>query len=59
MKETIIEKYAYAMANKQCEIIDGYCKLYIKKKPKYLPEFVYKYILKKVVVLANFEIVKE
>ena len=52
-KETL-EKYAYAVADKQAELIDQYCRMYIKKKPKYIPEFVYRFVLGKFIVIAYF-----
>lgn len=53
--EEVIQKHAYMIADQNAKTIDGYVQLYIRKRPKWLPEIVYKYILKQVLVLAFFK----
>jgi len=50
----VLSKHAELVATNRAKIIDGYCQLYIKKCPKWLPPALYKFILGKVVVLAFF-----
>ena len=37
------------------KLIDEYCFMHIKKKPKYIPTFLYNWMLKKVVILNRFK----
>lgn len=50
----IIEKYAEAIAFNRARLIDGYCQLHIRKRPWYLPAFLYRRIMKKLIVLNFF-----
>ena len=54
-QDDVIAKHAYMMADKQAQTINNYCKLYIKERPKWLPDFLYKWIIGKVLVLAMFQ----
>jgi len=49
-----IDSVAYMHASLVFKYREEYCLLYIKKKPKYIPEFVYKWIVSKIVHLAKF-----
>lgn len=53
--DDILQKHAEMIAGNQAKTIDGYVRLYVKKKPWYLPNKVYLYILSKVLVLAFFK----
>lgn len=50
----LIDSMAYMWSSQIFKFKEDYMLLYIKKKPKYIPNFMYKWILKKVVVLAEF-----
>ena len=50
----VIDSYAYLIASQMAKLRDEYVLIYIKKKPKYLPDFLYKWIVKKIVVIAEF-----
>lgn len=50
----VIEKHAEMISCNQARIIDGYVRLYVKKKPLWLPTQLYLYFLSKVLVLAYF-----
>jgi hypothetical protein len=54
-QDEIIAKHAYLIADKQAQTINSYCKLYIKTKPWWLPEVLYKWVIGKVLVLAHFK----
>jgi hypothetical protein len=51
----ILEKHAEMVAGNQARTIDGYVRLYLKKKPWYLSTKLYRYFLSKVLVLAYFK----
>lgn len=53
--DEILQKHAYMIAKERAEVIDGYAQLYIKERPQWLPESVYKWVLSKVLVLAYFK----
>ena len=53
--DEVLAKHAYMIADKQAQTINEYCKLYIRERPKWLPEFIYKWVLKQVLVLAYFK----
>lgn len=50
----MIDAYCYAFAAQEFKAREEYILMYIKKKPYYIPEFVYKWILGKLFVLAEF-----
>ena len=50
-----LEMVAEMRAIDGIKALDRYCELYIKKKPKYLPRFIYQFILNKLVVLGKYE----
>lgn len=54
-QDEIITKHAYAIADKQAQTINDYCKLYIRVCPVWMPERLYRFILGKVLVLARFQ----
>jgi hypothetical protein len=37
-----IDAYAYMIAADECRLIDSYCLMYLRKRPWWMPEFVYK-----------------
>ena len=49
-----LEGLAYKIAAEYAKLREDYVLLYIKKRPKWLPEIIYRWILGKVLVLANF-----
>lgn len=51
----IIDAYCYAFAAQEFKARGAYILMYIKKKPHYIPEFVYKWILGKLFVLSEFK----
>lgn len=50
----LIDDYVYLKAKEEAEIIDAYLLLHIKQRPWYIPEFIYKFILKKILVMNRF-----
>lgn len=50
-----IESYLYAKSIHQAETIDGYVNLHIKKRPKWLPNCVWQWLLKQLLVLEHFK----
>jgi len=50
----VMRKHAEYMANIEAETINAYYLLCIKKKPKYLPNFLWHFLIKRIIVLANF-----
>ena len=50
-----IDAYAYMIAMQMAKIREDYILLYIKKKPKYMPNFLYKWLIKSFVVVAEFK----
>jgi len=54
-----IESYIYAQSIIQAETIDGYVKMHIKEKSKWLPNFIYQFLLKKLLVMNNFIVLKK
>ena len=51
----VLEKHAEMIAGNQARTIDGYVRLYLKKKPWWLPSKLYRFLLSKVLVLAYFK----
>lgn len=51
-----VDSFAYLIAAQEAKLRDDYILLYVKKKPWYLPKSLYEWILRKVLVLANFKI---
>jgi len=51
----VLAKHAEMMAVNRARLIDGYCQLYIRKCPYWLPRCVYRFVLAKVLVLAFFK----
>lgn len=50
-----MEEHAYLVAQEQAKIMDGYIQVYIKKRPAWLPHFLYKFILTKVLAVNLFK----
>ena len=55
MEETIIEKYTKQMAENHAKKIDDNFWILIKKKPKWMPSFIYKAVIKELVTLQQFK----
>lgn len=53
--QDMVNTVAYAIASRYAKIQDDYFFIYIKKKPKYIPEFIYRWFLKRFVVLNYFK----
>jgi coproporphyrinogen III oxidase len=51
----MVDSVAYAMSAKYAKLKDDYFFIYVKKKPRYIPLWLYRWILQKVIVLANFK----
>ena len=51
----LVDSMAYAVATQMYKYRDDYVLLHIQNCPKWLPEFVYKWILSKVLVMDNFK----
>lgn len=49
-----VDSVAYMHASLIFKYREEYCLLYIKRKPKYLPELIYKWLVSKIVCLAKF-----
>jgi hypothetical protein len=52
----MVDSFAYMVASQVFKYKENYTLMYIKKKPKYLPAFIYKWILKKVLIMAEFKL---
>ena len=50
-----VDAIAYAIAGRMIKMRDEYLLLYVKSKPWFIPEFIYKWILKKLLVIAEFK----
>lgn len=44
----------YKASKKQADLIDGYLQLHIKEKPRFMPYFLYDYIIRKVLSVSMF-----
>lgn len=54
-----LDTMIYMVSSRKVNIImDDYISCHIKKKPKFMPNFIYKYLLKKLFVLDNFKWLK-
>jgi len=51
----LIDSRAYMFACQEAKFRDEYLLLYIKKKPYWLPNFIYEWLLSKLFVLAYFK----
>ena len=51
----LVHSMAYAVASQMYKYRDDYVLLHIKKCPCYIPDFVYKWVLKQVLVMSNFK----
>lgn len=54
-EETIIEKYARQMAEEHAFIIDKNFWLVVKIKPKWMPSFIYRAVIKDLVSFKNIK----
>lgn len=51
----MVDAYAYMIAAQYAKLRDDYFFLYIKKKPWYIPQWLYKWFIKMFVVVVNFK----
>lgn len=49
-----VDAYAYAIAAQEAKLREEYLLIHIKKKPKFMPDFLYKFILRRVVHITRF-----
>ena len=47
----MVHSYAYMIASQYAKLKDDYFFIYIKKKPKWMPSFLYRAVIKRLVVL--------
>lgn len=52
--DDLIDSMAYMVAGLEARMRNEYCLMYVNARPWWLPDFIYKWILKKVLVMANF-----
>ena len=50
-----VDSVAYMVAGMEAKLLNDYCLLYIKQRPWWLPEIVYRWMLKRILVLAHFK----
>ena len=55
MGKSIIEKYSEQMAKNHAKKIDDNFWLVVKKKPKWMPAFVYKLVIKNLIEIQKFK----
>lgn len=51
----MIDAMAYMIAGQELKLRESYILLYVKKKPKWCPEFIYHWFVKKFIVIAEFK----
>jgi len=51
----MVDSFAFMVATQMAKIQNDYFLLHIKQKPKWLPNFIYRWIIGKVIVLNNFK----
>lgn len=49
-----LQEDIFMKSKEQIQILDDFFILHIKKQPKWIPNFIYKYILRKILVLDRF-----
>ena len=54
-EETIIEKYTSQMLENHAKKIDDNFWITVKKKPKWMPSFLYRAVIKELVELKHFK----
>jgi len=54
-EETIVEKYTSQMLENHAKKIDDELLIIVKKKPKWMPSFLYRAVIKELVVLKHFK----
>ena len=54
-EDKLIEEYAYVMAEKMQEMIDGYMRLYVRPKPRWCPDRLYRWFLLNFLYLNRFK----
>jgi hypothetical protein len=50
-----VDAYAYMIAGLEAKLRGEYLLLYVKKRPTWFPDFLYRWILSKVLVLTVFK----
>ena len=51
----MVDAMSYKISAQIFKLKEEYVLLHIKKKPRYLPEFIYKWILSKILILTTFK----
>ena len=51
----MVDAFAYAIAAQEARIQDEYVLLYVRAKPQWVPGFVYRWLLSKLLVLTFFK----
>ena len=51
----MVDSFAYMIASHYAKLKDDYFFLYVKKKSKYMPVWLYKWFISKFIVIANFK----
>jgi len=54
-EETIVEKYTSQMLENHAKKIEDNFWIIVKKKPKWMPSFLYRAVIKELVVLKHFK----
>lgn len=49
-----VDSFAYGIAVQEMKVREGYILLHIKQKPRWLPKFVWHWLLKKILHLSEF-----
>lgn len=50
-----VDSFAYMIAAQEANLKNEYFLLYIRNKPKWLPKFIYEWIISKLLVTASFK----
>ena len=51
----MVDSFAYAIAAKEAKRLDDYVLAYVTKKPWWMPDALYRFIISKVLVLVHFK----
>lgn len=54
-EETIIEKYSRQMAEKHAKKLDDNFWLVVKQRPKWMPKFIYRAVIKELIELNQYK----
>lgn len=56
-EETIVEKYARQMSENHTMLIDKHFWLVVKQKPKWMPSFIYRAVIKELIEFHKHNII--